>query len=69
MHLEVHVVVPGHLDALVQQAQHADLHAGQGHGGRLGQHLQLADAALARAVLEPQEDLQVQIPGQVLGQL
>lgn len=65
----MHVVVPGHLHALLQQLVHADLHARHRHAAWLGHHLELADAALAGAVLDPQEDQQVQLAGQVLREL
>lgn len=56
VHLKVYVVIPGHLDALLQQLVHSDLHARHGHTGWLRHDLDLADAALSGAILDPQED-------------
>ena len=53
----------------LQEAQCAHLHAGHGHVGRLGHHLEVADAPLARAELHPQEDQKIQVARQVRLQL
>jgi hypothetical protein len=57
--LEVHVLSPGHLDALLVQTVHTDLLPGHGHACGLADDFQLAYAVLAGAELEPQVDQQI----------
>jgi hypothetical protein len=59
--LPLQVLVPRHLHPLFQEVAHAHFLAGQRRAAGLLSDLDLADATLAGAVLQPEEDQQVQV--------